>query len=139
VFENILVPLDGSEHSNNALKQAVEIARIVKGAITLIHVYYTGSSFVMSDTQEHRYQAKRKIGEDILEEGAKKVKVEGIKVETLLLDGDIVEQIVKTSKKRNIDLIVIGARGVSKIKGLLIGSVSDGVIRNAACPVLVAR
>ena len=52
---------------------------------------------------------------------------------------DIVDQIIKTAKDGGFDLVVAGARGLSRVKGLLMGSVSNGVTRNALCSVLVAR
>jgi len=53
--------------------------------------------------------------------------------------GRTVQGILKTAREGGFDLIVMGARGVSKIRELLLGSVSDGVIRNAPCPVLVTK
>ena len=69
----------------------------------------------------------------------KRIKAEGVQAETLLREGDIVDQIVKTAKDGNFNLVVVGARGLSRVKGLLMGSVSNGVTRNAPCPVLVVR
>ena len=49
------------------------------------------------------------------------------------------EEIVKAAKEHNFNLIVIGARGLSKLKECILGSVVHGVIKNASCPVLVTR
>ena len=73
----------------------------------------------------------RKSGVSILAEGEKIAKVEGIQVETLLKEGHIVEEILKKAREGNFDLIVIGARGISKMKEFLIGSVSHGVTTHA--------
>jgi nucleotide-binding universal stress UspA family protein len=139
LFEKILVPLDGSEHSKRALEEAVQIAKKLGGKITLIHVYSV-SPFAITPVQVCRYvQAMRKNGKAILAEGKKKAKAEGVQVETLLLDGHTVEEILKTAREGNFSLIAVGARGMSKIKELLMGSVSDGVAKHAPCPVLVVR
>jgi nucleotide-binding universal stress UspA family protein len=82
-------------------------------------------------------QGARKHGEDILEDGKKKVKAEEIEVEMLLLNGHTASEILKTANEGNFDLIVIGLRGLSKIKEFLVGSVSDKVVKHASCPVLV--
>ena len=139
LFKKILVPLDGSEQSIWALGKAVQIAKKVGGEITLIHVYSV-SSFAITPMQVYRYvQAMRKYGEGILEDGKKKAKAEGVQAKTLLVDGHAVEEILKAAKEGNFSLIVIGAIGMSKMKELLLGSVSDGVTRLAPCPVLIIR
>ena len=139
LFEKILVPLDGSEQSTWALGKAVKIAKKVGGEITLIHVYSV-SSFAITPMQVYRcVQAMRKHAEGILEDGKKKAETEGVQAKTLLVDGHTVEEILKAAKEGNFSLIVIGARGLSKMKELLLGSVSDGVSRLAPCPVLIVR
>jgi len=139
LFEKILVPLDGSEHSTRALEKAVQIAKQIDGKITLIHVYLVSQSAI-TPMQVSRYvQAIRKQGEIVLAEGEKRANAEGVQVEKLLIMGHAVEEILKTARKGNFSLVVIGARGMSKIKELLMGSVSDGVTKHAPCPVLVVR
>ena len=139
LFERILVPLDGSEQSILALGKAIQIAKKVNGEITLIHVYSI-SPTAITPMQVYKYaQAMRKHGIGILEDGKKKAEAEGVHAQTLLVDGHIVEEILNAAKKDNFSLIVIGARGLSKMKELLLGSVSDAVTRLAPCPVLVVR
>ena len=137
MFKKIMVPLDGSDHSTRALQEALKIAKMVDGAITLIHVYSIGTSFVVTAKQDYFYQLALKNGENILSDGKNRVKGKGVKVKTQLLEGNAVEQIVKAAKEGDFNLIVISARGLSQIKEILLGSVSDGVIRKAPCPVLV--
>jgi len=144
MFKKILVPLDGSEHSVRALETAIQIAKEFDGKITLIHVYpgvwhtyvvpvVSPEAPILSEIAE----AAHKAGVAILADGEKKAK--GVKVETLLRGGHTVEEIIKAGTEGKFDLIVMGARGLSKIKEMLLGSVSDGVIRHACCPVLVVR
>jgi nucleotide-binding universal stress UspA family protein len=138
-FERILVPLDGSEQSIWALGKAVQIAKLAGGVITLIHVYSV-SSFAITPNQVFEYvQSMRKYGESVLEDGKKKAKAEGVQVETLLVEGHVVEEILKAAKEGNYKLIVIGAKGMSKLTELLMGSVSSSVTRLAPCPVLIVR
>jgi nucleotide-binding universal stress UspA family protein len=139
LFEKILVPLDGSEQSIWALGKAIQIAKRVNGEITLIHVYSI-SPTAITPMQVYKYaQAMRKHGIGILEDGKKKAEAEGVQAQTLLVDGHTVEEILNAAKEGNFSLIVIGARGLSKMKELLLGSVSDAVTRLAPCPVLVIR
>jgi nucleotide-binding universal stress UspA family protein len=139
LFEKILVPLDGSEHSIKALETAVQIAHKFNGKITLIHVYSIGGLAISPTPVRGFIEAIRKVGASILADGEKRVKAEGVHVETLLLEGHAVEQIVKACKEGKFDLVVMGARGLSRIKEMLLGSVSDGVTRHACCPVLVVK
>lgn len=139
MFEKILVPLDGSDHSIKALKMAIQIALKFSGKITLIHVYSIGGLTVSPTPVREFIEAIRKVGASILTDGEKQVKAEGVQVETLLIEGHAVEQIVKTCREKNFDLIVMGARGLSKMKEMFLGSVSDGVTRHACCPVLVVK
>ncbi len=148
LFEKILVPLDGSEHSVRALKVAVQIAKKFDGKITLIHVYskvwpiIMPHATIMPEATEiipKLIEAAREAGEGILADGKKKVKAEGVQVETLLREGHTVEEILKTAGEGEFDLIVVGARGLSKIREILLGSVSDGVMRHAHSPVLVVK
>lgn len=155
MFEKILVPLDGSGHSVRALEIATRIAKKFDGKITLIHAYSVRISPlvvpepttltppgvpVMTPAEISKVaEAARKAGAGILADGEEKVKAEGVQVETLLREGHTVQEILKTAREGEFDLIVIGARGISRIREILLGSVSDGVIRNAPCPVLVVK
>ena len=155
LFEKILVPLDGSEHSLRALEIAIQIAKKFDGKITLIHVYsVTIRPVIMPEPTtltppmipamtpaevSKAVEATRKAGASILTDGEQKVKAEEVQVEKILEEGHTVQEIVKTAKEGKFDLIVIGGRGISKIRELLLGSVTDGVIHHAPCPVLVIK
>jgi nucleotide-binding universal stress UspA family protein len=155
LFEKILVPLDGSDHSLKALEIAIQIAKKFDGKITLIHVYSVAITPVImpepttvtppmmppmtSAEVTKAVEAIRKAGASILADGEQKVKAEEVQVETILKEGHIVQEIVRTAKESKFDLIVIGGRGISRIRELLLGSVTDGVIHHAHCPVLVIK
>ena len=155
MFGNILVPLDGSEHSLGALEIAIQIAKKFDGKITLIHIYsVTIRPVIMPEPTtltppmipamtpaevSKAVEATRKAGASILTDGEQKVKAEEVQVETLLKEGHTVQEIIRTAKEGKFDLIVIGGRGISKIRELLLGSVTDGVIHHAPCPVLVIK
>jgi nucleotide-binding universal stress UspA family protein len=84
-------------------------------------------------------EAARGVGNRILKDGETKAKAEKVQVEKILVEGHAVQEIVRTAKEGHFDLIVIGARGISKIREILLGSVSDAVIHHALCPVLVVK
>jgi nucleotide-binding universal stress UspA family protein len=155
VFHKILVPLDGSEHSDRALETALQIATKFDGKVTLLHVYSvtvtpvvipepttlnpTGVPIATSAEVSKMVDAARDAGKKILADAEQKVREKNVEVETLLREGNSSQEIVKTAKEGQFDLIVIGARGVHRIRDLLMGSVTEGVVKHASCPVLVVK
>jgi len=138
LYEKILVPVDGSENCDTALREATKIAKMSGGKITVMHVYPGWSTFIV-DSKEALPEILKNDATNILLKAKKQARAEGFEVETLLLDGDAVQQIVKTANDKHFDLIVMGARGVSKLTELFLGSVSSGVLKNASCPVLITK
>lgn len=134
LYQKILVPIDGSDHSKRALAEAIRIAKMTNGNITLLNVQSNRSR--ITPANQAITDAKNSI---VLNDGSRLVKAEGVPVETLLLEGSVVDQIVKTAKDGIFDLIVVGARGLSKFEELLLGSVSHGVVEKSPCPVIVTR
>jgi nucleotide-binding universal stress UspA family protein len=154
LFQKILVPLDGSEHSFKALDVAIQIAKKFGGKLTLVHVYSmvavagvmpepsmaTAGVPVMTALDVSRLvEAARKVGSRILEDGEQRVKVARVEVNKLLEEGHTVQEIIRVAKEGNFELIVMGARGISHIREMLLGSVSDGVMHHVSCPVLVVK
>lgn len=127
------MPIDGSSHSYQALQEAIKIAKLTGGSITLLNVQPIPKNPFVS-------QADKEGPENFVLGGGKKtVEKEGVFVDAIFLRGDVVEQIVKTAKDGNFDLIVIGARGLSTFEEVLLGSVSRGVVEKAPCPVIITR
>jgi glycine betaine transporter len=142
-FENILVPVDFSVHSNPAIEAAVDLSRRYDGLITLVHVYdavayalpegyvlFTPSQFEqLIAALEQQLEATRKTAVDL---GA-------LRVDTRLLQGSPVKEITDYAERTGVDLIVMGTHGRGVVKHLLIGSVAERVARTAPCPVLTLR
>ena len=153
MFQKILVPLDGSEHSLKALAEAVQIAKKFSGKITLVHVYSVQPVIMPEPSSVSSLnipiltgaevsvmiEAAQKLGNRILEDGAQRIKAAKVQVKKMLVEGHTVEEIVKVANEGSYDLIVIGARGISHVREMLLGSVTDGVIHHVRCPVLVVK
>ncbi len=155
MFDRILVPLDGSEHSHRALETAIQIAKKFDSKVALLHVYSitvmpvivpepttvtpAGVPVATSAEVSRMVDAARDAGKEILTDGEQKVRAQRIEVETALREGNSVQEIVKMAKEGQFDLIVMGVRGSHKIREILMGSVSEGVIKNTHCPVLVVK
>ena len=135
MYKKILVPIDGSAHSTRALHEAIKLAKTTDGTITLLTIQPSRPK-IHSPPKQPSNETTKSI---ILAEGQKLVQAEGVFAETLLLEGNVVDQIVNTAKEGNFDLVVIGARGLSRFEEALLGSVSHGVVEKAPCPVIVTR
>lgn len=138
MYKKILVALDGSEHSNRAFNEAINLSKMADSKMTIMHIYLTKSSAFLLPNQA-AYEKLKSQGEKILAEAKKKAESKGVLVETLLVEGDIVNQIVTTAKEGKYDLIVVGARGLTELQAKMLGSISEGVIKRAPCPVIVTR
>ena len=155
LFRKILVPLDGSEHSERALEIAIQIAKHFSGELTLLHVYSitvtpviipepttlnpTGVPIATSAEVSKMVDAARDAGKKILSDAEERVMKNNLQVETALREGNSAQEIVKTAKDGQFNLIVIGARGTHRIRDLLMGSVTEGVVKNAPCPVMIVK
>ena len=144
LFEKILVPLDGSAHSARALENAIQIAKKFDGRITLIHAYSTQivdlpDGYAHLESTPRLIEVSRQAGANLLADATTKANAEKVQVETLLKEGHAVRAILDACKNSKFDLIVIGARGLSTVKEILLGSVSHGITTHARCPVLVVK
>jgi nucleotide-binding universal stress UspA family protein len=153
MMEKILVAVDGSADSKKALTYVIELTGKCDGKITVINVYSTVvpqtqpidglSTPAMSGTSaalaaKLADDAKLR-GERILVEAERFAKELGVQVEKVLREGDAVNEIVAEAKAGNFNLIVIGHRGMSKLRELLLGGVSEGVSHKSPCPVLIVK
>lgn len=136
LFEKILVPVDGSEHSLRALQEAIRITKATGGKITVAYVcdeVSQGPSFVMPQLTQGCDD------KPVFAQSKKVAQATNVKLEYLSLEGNVADKIVKAAVDGCFDLIVIGARGLGNLSGLVLGSVSQGVLKHAPCPVLVTR
>jgi nucleotide-binding universal stress UspA family protein len=132
LYQKILVPIDGSEHSKRALNEAIRIAKMTGGTMTLLNVQSNHAKIPSAASNDATHSI-------ILNDSKRIAETEGVQADTLLQEGNVVDTIVKTAKDGKFDLIVVGARGLSKFEELLLGSVSHGVLEKAPCPVIVTR
>ena len=150
MIKNILVPIDGSEHSNNALKFGLDLAEKYSAKLTLLSVaqpvVVTGPMFItqpmMPPTSTAMYvQAIESAHKKMLEDTYNRAKAEkpDVKISKRLVNGRPADRIVEIADKENFDLIVIGSRGVGGVKKFFLGSVSDRVADEAHCPVLIVK
>ena len=140
MIRTILVPIDGSEPSHRALEEAVEMAEPLGASVIILEVIedfgpLPGKYDAAPEGQDRTaWLAKERFDSvrDVLVEG----RVEWTRV---IEEGYPAELICELADKQGVDLIVMGHRGLSAVARLVIGSVSDKVVRNAPCSVMVVR
>jgi nucleotide-binding universal stress UspA family protein len=139
MFENILVAVDGSKHSDAAFDVAMDIAQKYGSQLFVLHVFQggTGAGTLVSSTDE---DVNRSIGQEILNSYEAAVKEGGLQnVRMLLQEGDAAQRIMQTASEIKCGLLILGSRGRGGFKELLLGSVSHKVTNHADCPVLLMK
>jgi nucleotide-binding universal stress UspA family protein len=137
----IVVGVDGSEHSVDALRWAAEEARLRGATLKVVAsfatpIMSTGYEVAVPDPSDLAAASNTMLGaaiDTIREEGV----LDGVDVVTEALEGHAGEQLIRLSA--DADLLVVGARGHGGFLGLLMGSVTTYVVNHAVCPVVVVR
>lgn len=150
----VLVPVDGSNHSKRALREAIKIASLTDTNLLMLHVRNEYITQVGKTSVDHRLYGKEeseKRSKALLENMAKELseiekdKIKKISqvanVAKLSKIGDVAETITNFVDKEKIDFVVMGSQGVNagKIQSVFIGSVTREVLAHASCPVLVVK
>ncbi|HET6715635.1 MAG TPA: universal stress protein [Nitrososphaeraceae archaeon] len=149
LFSKIIVPMDGSDYSFKAAEYAIDIARRYESEITLIsivasRVRYGASSGIFgaippSYLKRYENEAKKWFNRVLVKVKNDGSKVKKIKTDVITTPLSIVSTILQYAQKDDADLIVLGTRGITGFKKMLVGSVASGVVAYAHCPVLVIR
>ena len=143
-IKKILVPIDGSEFSLNAPKYATRIAKDENAQLFCIHViasvpYGYQSSPPAIDQYFKDLEEKVQSWFDKVRDMAKDEGIVGVETETFTDVKSIIGSIIDYATNKDIDLIVVGTRGRTGLKRFLMGSVANGVVQHAHCPVLLVR
>jgi nucleotide-binding universal stress UspA family protein len=144
MYHHILVPIDGSDTANLALKEAIELAKNQQSTIRLFHVVdlTTAYSSVNAPYVVERQSALEAEGQKVIADGSEPVLAAGIKFDSKCItnfDKHTFDLIEEEANRWPADLIVIGTHGRRGIRRMLLGSVAEGLIRIANTPVLLVR
>ena len=141
MLRRILIPIDGSANSYRGLEYAADLAKKYGAEVTLIHVieqHVVAESFgPPRSLPESYYHESEEYARKLTTERKEQLEGQGIKVETVIANGNPVVEILRAAK--GFDLIVIGSRGLGRFEKLLLGSVSSGILQHSHVPVLVVR
>jgi nucleotide-binding universal stress UspA family protein len=152
----ILAAVDFSKHSEAVLEQAAKLAKTQNDQLWILHV-------TSDETQAMAYEATQfsdyapgfinmpgdvQLARDICADEFKrehsqllamssKLRATGIKAQSILIKGDPASLILNKAKELNVETIVLGSHGHGLLHKVLLGSVSEGIIRNAHCNIMV--
>lgn len=142
-IRRILCPIDFSEASRAAFDEAAAIAEWLGAAITAVHVlspppviegplmFAALPAGAVSDTSASRAQRA-------LDEYVRPLRDRGLKVDALVLeDSDVERRLLAIAESLHADLVVIGTHGRTGVEWLIVGSVTDKILRHATCPILI--
>jgi nucleotide-binding universal stress UspA family protein len=134
-FRNILVPYDDSPNSKRALKKAFTLAELSNGTITLVHVisYHKAVAKIIEPYKESMIGHVKKFFNKIGHDASKR----DINLKTQILYGSPSDEILGFMKNKKFDVVIMGRRGVTKITGPSLGSVSNALVQNSKTPILI--
>ncbi len=141
MYNKILIATDGSKHSEKAVDHGLTLAKELGATVTALYVtevevlYTPPMSTVPPSVTEEQIEDHKEAGEEIVKQVVEQGKEIGVEVVPKVVVGHPTNKILEEAKKH--DLIVMGTLGRSGIVSLLLGSVTEKVVRHAPVPVLV--
>ena len=138
-IDRILIATDGSPGSRAAAEEGVRLAQILGAEVTFVAVAHPplpmlGEPYYQRALSEHLATMRTALAKTIPSAEERRVSYE-----TELLEGSPAKAVLELARSRDVDLIVIGSRGLGALKGALLGSVSSAIVHHADRPVLVTR
>lgn len=144
-MKKILVPIDGSDVSRKAAEEAIELSNRYDSKLIFVYVVDTRGIYTYDvggiisvpfnypKITEELIQVKTKF----LDAFVSTLSIEGKDIEKVIMHGEPSDKIIEYANNEKVDLIVMGRRGFSKIQRFFVGSVTQRVISDAPCPVLI--
>lgn len=141
LYKNIIVAIDGSKASEKAFEKALQLTKEFSARLIISHVI-DSRIFTTTGTYDRTLEKQtNKNAQQLINQFAEKARVAGVKnyVKNIEFGSPKVKIATDIAEKYHADLIICGATGLSAVERLLMGSVSEAIMRNAACDVLVVR
>ncbi len=138
LYMNILVPLDGSEYSQQALLQACDLAKNYQSNLILVYVVDKPHPLELLDRKEY-LGILRKFGKKVLTKGEQTAKNQGLGVTIIMKEGNVANEIIKLAKNKKCNLIIVGSKGLGGTLRFFLGSVSNKLANNSPCSLLIVK
>lgn len=138
---NILAAIDFFDSTEMIVRVTSKLAKSMNAKVRLVHIAEPEPDFVGFDTgpDEVRDQIAAEYQQEhkALQELSDRLRKEGIDASALVIRGAIVESVLEQAEMHDIDLIIVGSHGHGAVYDILVGSISEGIIRKSPCPVTV--
>jgi nucleotide-binding universal stress UspA family protein len=145
-FKKIMIATDGSDCSMLAADKGIELARLSGGTVYAVCVVSTASLSIYGDYfssmgvnpyWELIYEELKNQGQRAVDSVKSLGETKGVNVESFLLEGHPVDELIRYAEENGMDMIVMGSLGRTGIARLLLGSVAGNVVRHSKVPVMV--
>jgi nucleotide-binding universal stress UspA family protein len=137
--KKLLLATDLTEASASATDEAFELASRLDASLLVVSVIDPGSLLLPGGRFRVRVDQVRERREQLAQALVERGRVAGVAVSFLIWTGDPGDMIVEAAEAEHADMILVGSHGRGAVGRLFLGSVSEHVVRNAPCPVLVVR
>lgn len=147
MYKSILVPIDGSDHAERALKVAAQLAHGAGSTIYLLNVieypadgmgmFIGGIDAPVSESERKKLADQvNASAQQVLDRARGVVNLDGIEVKDVVRSGLTAQRITTEARELGVDAIIMGSRGLGNISGMVFGSVSHKVSHTAKCDVI---
>ncbi|MDP4189740.1 MAG: universal stress protein [Bacteroidota bacterium] len=147
-FKKIMIATDGSDCSRLAAEKGIELARLSGGTVYAVSVVSTASlsidgdnfsSIGMNPNLELIYEELKNQGQQAVDYIKGLGEMKGIKVESVLLEGNPPEELLRYAEEEKIDIVIMGTLGKTGLHRLLLGSVAENLVRHSKVPIMIVR
>lgn len=139
-YEKIMIATDGSKEVEKAIKAGIKFAKLTGARLYAVYVIvstgYSPRDLGWEDSLREFLEAEAKKAVTFVEETGK---ISGVKVESVILEGNATDKILEFAEQEDMDLIVMGTLGKTGLDRFLMGSVAENVLRHSKIPVMVVK
>lgn len=142
MFHKVLVATGGSPWSDRAVQYAIDLSKAYGLRLVVLHVITDTPPYFIAEagtSMDQVLEGNEESGRAILDEAMQWAAEASVPSESELAWGRVAEVICRVADERECDLIVVGSRGLTGFKRLMLGSISNAVAAKAPCPVLVVK
>ena len=135
--KHILVALDESGEPKKGLEKAIYIAKLSGAKITCVNVTVVSATLVSAVTDYQKYLTEN--AQKMLDSAKESCEKQGIQFASEVLHGSPASKIAEFAEKQNVDLVIVGSKGLGGIKGAVLGSVPNSLVHKSTVSVLVVK
>ena len=139
MFKNILVGVDGSDYAYKAAELASEMARCTQADLWVVSCFEPVPAYLGEPNLQKAITERISQAEKVLETAVERIGQIPGQVHKEVIEGSPADTLLSVAGVRNVDLIVMGTRGLGRISRALLGSQSQKVVSQADCPVMLVR